>query len=172
MIIINKATSCGYSSSSPMFSNENEFQFLHTVVLVNKVFFDYDFSVVISKVALVDVPKECLRKADKLRHIPIFGDRLSDIIDLSSNIVICGVRKEDDAINFIDLWRDVDNFPFWRLPDAMKLCFNHNALPNMDTPANHLLTTICRNMLWDNGKTFIDWFSTNRAQWDKGGIFT
>ncbi len=171
MKIIDKSTSCG-CSSFPIFSNDKEFQFLHTAVLVNKVFFDCDFSVIISKVTLVDISKECLRKANELRHMPIFGDRLSDIIDLSSNIFIYGVRKEDDAIYFIDLWRDVDNFPFWRLPDAMKLRFNHNAFPNMDAPANHLLTAICRNMLWNNRKTFIDWFSTNRVQWDKEGIFT
>lgn len=169
-MITHKSTSCGYSSIVSKFTNEVKFQFLHKVVLINEVFFNFNVSVVVGQVSMVDVPVVFLGERDELRHVHIGGDRLSDVIDLSSCVAFCGVREENDVFSLKHLRRDVEEFPFWRLPDAMELRLNQNRPPDMNAPSNMLFSAICGDLLWNDSETFISWLSGEWPKWNKDWV--
>lgn len=171
-MLIYKTTSLGHPDYVTIFSHEMFLQFHHVVILVSEVFPDYDFSIMVGKITLVNVPKIHLLEPDKPRNVFIMSERLSDIVNLSACVTFCGVRKEDNGFSFVNLWRDVDNFPFWRLPDAMKYRFNKDSSPDKNVPANLLCSTVCSNMFWNDVETFIDWLSRERSQWNNDGLFS
>jgi len=170
-MIFNKSSANVYSSIISIFTRELILYFSHKFVLINKVFRDLYFSEMIGQISLVGILKVFLMKLDKVRNVFVCGDRLSDVINLSVGVALCGVREKNNKIRLVILWCDVDEFPFWRLPNAVELSLNKNLSPDMDTPANFLLSSVCDYMLWNNCKTFIDWFVRKRAQWDKNGAF-
>ena len=162
-----KSSSCGITSFVTKFTHEVKFKFLQKMVFINKTVFNCDFPVIIGQISLVDIPEIFLAKLDELKHVFVSGERLSDIIDLFACISHCGVREEDNEVRFINLRCDVDEFPFWRFPDAMKLGFNQDSSPDMNAPANLLFSSIGQDMLWNDSKTFIHFIADNWKQWNK-----
>ena len=120
------------------------------------------FAMFIGEVAIVNyfgIPTEQEYKA---RDIPIYHQRLTDAIDLSSGICLVGVRKKENVRCENAVWSDVDEFPVRHLPHDMELCLDDYSEPLPDCPAYDLGASIGGNVLWNNGEAFLEWLA---EQW-------
>ena len=170
-MIFHKFPTYGYTSFLIEPFLETTFQFCQVVAYIDNSAIDFDDPVLLGQVSLVETFKTLVSKADELDHVLIPGDRLSDIIDLSACVVGCAVRKKKDGIDLVSLWRNVDKLPIWRLPYAMKLRFEKNPSPSMDTPTKLLFAARSRNMLWNDCETFVDWLRNNGPKWHQERLF-
>ena len=165
-MIIHKSTACGYTPAASIFAHEMVFQFCQLIMMIDEIFFDFNFSVIVGEVSLINVPKTFLGKVNEPINVLVGSEGFSNVVNLAFCIQFYGIRKENDVLSFVNLWRDVDEFPFWRLPYAMKDRLDKDPPPVENVPTNFLFSAIGGNMLWDNVETFIDWLASNRAKWN------
>lgn len=92
-LVMNKVTSNRYSSPVSILTNEEAFKVLHMCECGNAVFFYFNFSMVVGKIALIDISKILVRERNELLHISVRGEWLSNIIYLSAIITPRRVRK-------------------------------------------------------------------------------
>lgn len=123
----------------------------------------------------VDIPPLCLAQL-ALVQCPIVlsgqpdervygwqpGDRADNALDRNALILPFRVWKEEDFIRRDLAGREVDQGSVFSLPDGMKLCFEPYALEFQDGPAKFLFAAMGGNMLWNNRKTFFEWFVGQR----------
>lgn len=166
-MIIHKTQSCGQSSLIPVFAANPKLQFYHLVCQPSEfIAFDSKFSMLICQVTMISQPEMFIPEGDIPSNVFVSGKRLSDIVDLSTVIFFVGFWNKDNKRSIFPLGCQVGKFAKWVFPNAMKIGFNEDSFPNMNTPAKVLFSSIHSNMLFNNVETVSKWLAGNRGQWD------
>jgi len=153
------------------FSNDFLLYFHHTLGQADNVFIrDSDTPILCGQLTLIHVPKILLKQSNEFFNVGVVGKRFSDVFDLNAGIFNVGGGDKNNCITFLPLGCQVNKITFWGFPNAMKFGFDQDAFPDVDAPSKLLFSAVCRNMLWNDCETFIEWLSGNRSQWDYDGF--
>lgn len=155
---------------SPISLNEAVLEYHHLLIYLTMPCAENNIPVVIGHVSKVHVIEEFPGKVNELKDVRVTGERLSDIIHLPSQILLLGIRQEEDRLDAFPLGRDVYEMIARRLPDAMEFSFNHHPSPNVNAPANILFSAAGGHMLWHDVETFVEWFSKQRFNRDENRL--
>lgn len=167
MLIMKKSQSLGETFGLPISLNEAVLEYHHLLIYLTMSCSENNIPVVIGQVSKVHVLEEFPGKVNELKDVRVTGERLSDIIHLPSQILLLGIRQEEDRLDAFPLGRDVHEAIVRRLPDAMEFSFNHHPSPNVDAPAHILFSAACGHMLWHDVETLIEWFSRQGFNWNE-----
>ena len=118
-------------------------------------------SVLVGEVALVQYFGISLVQEYKARDIPIFRERLSDVVNLASGVLLVGIWQKKSAPREDCVGGEVDDLAAGALPDGVKLCLDEYLRPLPDSPAYELGSTVRSDVLWDDGEAFLQWLSRN-----------
>ena len=162
-IVVNKARSVGLSSVSLCQPTLQVSHFLLDCRGLVSCFPDKNyFTVLVGEVSMVNYFGISPMEKYQPRDVPVFRQRLSDVVDLSSMIFFVGIRNKKYRACKELIGCDINDLPIDLLPDGVELCLDKYIGPFPDCPAYELGSAIGGNVLWNDGETFLQWLASER----------
>ncbi|MCU7904464.1 MAG: hypothetical protein KZQ76_01180 [Candidatus Thiodiazotropha sp. (ex Epidulcina cf. delphinae)] len=165
--LINKRSPGITSALSSIFAEDRLFHLVHLVLYFENPRFEFGAAlydgagIYLSQIAFVRSSEVFSGKLDETFDAWVLGEGFKDAIDLDSFILPFWVMDKEYFTQRGFPGGEVYKSTFFSLPNDMKLCFEPNALNFKDRPSKVLFSSIGSNVLWNDRKTFSEWFIRN-----------
>lgn len=156
---LRKTTSCGMTwwiPSGQAFLQTR--QFLHCFyVLPFELLRQGYVAVLVGQVSSVQDFESPLCKIEEASDIVVFDERLSDVINLPSEVFPVWVRQERDGLKPDFPGGNVNVVATWVSPDGVKFSLYENARTLPYGPPDYLFAAKGRDVLWKDREAFVLW---------------
>lgn len=157
--LTNKQQAFGITSSlSSVLSHNLIHELVHLLFKFDSFGRDNVPSLYVGQIAFVQREIVGVHEGDIPRDAWLFGEGFKNAVDLDSFILPFRVWQEQDFSVRRFPWGQVDQAAVFTLPHNMKLCFEPNPLELKNRPSELLFSAVGGNMLWNDRKTFSEWF--------------
>ena len=125
-------------------------KFLFFSVKFEQRFRHVNVSVVVSKLAFIQLDKNLVFDSNVAFEKRQFFEWFSNAVDLSTDIFPLGIRQKHGFFEFYGARCEIDKLTRRMFPNAMKFCFDHKVRPLPYCPANYPLSTVESNMFFND----------------------
>lgn len=155
-----------FGSVRSIASDKSSLHFLSLQFVTSGFFRQLDLTKVIGKLAFVECAVKTRGKFTETLDRGVVVEWSPNVVHLPPLVTPGRIWKKKDARNWARFWGDVEQCAFGVSPDAVKFCFDKNAGPFPNRPANHLLAAIGSDVLRKNAEALIDWSASKWSNLD------
>jgi len=142
------------SAGWTVFASQRSANLVHSVLQFLVTLGGRQFTVLLGQIAFIEQREPSLSQPYKPFNQRVGSKRLSDVVDLSSFITAAGVFKESGFSEVDGARRDIHQLAVRSTDHGVELCFDHDARPLPECPANYLFSAYSRQCLWHDDETF------------------
>lgn len=158
--LIYKKQTAGITSGLPvMFSNNLRHELIHLLFKFDSPGALDKPALYVSEITFIQSEIVSPGESDKLLDAWLLRHRFENATDRNSFILPFRVGQEEYFIERKLPWGEVDQTTIFTLPNNMKLCFEPDLLELKNRPSKLLFSAVSSNMLWNDRKTFFEWFA-------------